>query len=114
MFAEEYNFIITSRFQSDPLERRFDQYRKMSGGRFLVVLREATLSEEIIKLKTLLKDDIGISNIMDSNVQHDENTETLLHHVDLSCCSDEIVTLSQDSRAVGIYIAGYVVKDIDW
>ena len=47
---------------------------------------------------------------MDSNVLHDENTETLLHHVDLSCCSDEIVTLSEDSRAVGIYIAVYVAK----
>ena len=48
---------------------------------------------------------------MDSNVQHDENTETLLHLVDLSCCSDEIVTLSEDTIAVGIYIAGYVAKD---
>ena len=48
---------------------------------------------------------------MDSNAQHDENTETLLHDVDLSCCSDEIVTLSIDTRAVVIYIAGYVAKD---
>ena len=69
----------------------------MSGKRFLVVLREAT-SEKIIKLKTLLKDDIDISNIMDSNMEHDENIETLLHHVDLSRCSDEMVTLSEDSR----------------
>ena len=85
--------------------RRFGQYRQMSGGRFLVGLREAILSEKIIKLKTLLKDDINITNIMDSNVEHDENIETLLHHVDLSCCSDEMVTLSEDSREVGIYIA---------
>ena len=103
---------MTSRFQSDPLERRFGQYRLMSGGRFLVGLREATSSEKIIKLKTLLKDDIDISNIMDSNVEHDENIETLLHHVDLSCCSDEMVTLSEDSREVGIYIAGYVAKKL--
>ena len=103
---------MTSRFQSDPLERRFGQYRQMSGGRFLVGLREATSSEKIIKLKTLLKDDIDISNIMDSNVEHDENIETLLHHVDLSCCSDEMVTLSEDSREVGIYIAGYVAKKL--
>ena len=66
----------------------------MSGGRFLVGLREATSSEKIIKLKKLLKDDINISNIMDSNVERDENMETLLHHVDLSRCSDEMVTLS--------------------
>ena len=84
----------------------------MSGGRFLVGLREATSSEKIIKLKTLLKDDIDISNIMDSNVEHDENIETLLHHVDLSRCSDEMVTLSEDSREVGIYIAGYVAKKL--
>ena len=84
----------------------------MSGGRFLVGLREATSSEKIIKLRTLLKDDIDISNIMDSNVEHDENIETLLHHVDLSCCSDEMVTLSEDSREVGIYIAGYVAKKL--
>ena len=49
---------------------------------------------------------------MDSNVEHDENIETLLHHVDLSRCSDEMVTLSEDSREVGIYIAGYVAKKI--
>ena len=92
--------------------RRFGQYQQMSGGRFLVGLREAILSEKIIKLKTLLKDDINITNIMDSNVEHDENIETLLHHVDLSCCSDEMVTLSEDSREVGIYIAGYVAKKL--
>ena len=57
-----------------------------------------------------MKDDIDISNIMDSNVEHDENIETLLHHVDLSRCSDEMVTLSEDSREVGIYIAGYVAN----
>ena len=112
LLAEGYDFIMTSRFQSDPLERRFGQYRQISGGRFLVGLREATSSEKIIKLKTLLKDDIDISNIMDSNVEHDENIETLLHHVDLSCCSDEMVTLSEDSREVGIYIAGYVAKKL--
>ena len=50
-----------------------------------------------------MKDDIDISNIMDSNVEHDENIETLLHHVDLSRCSDEMVTLSEDSRETGIY-----------
>ena len=84
--------------------RRFGQYQQMSGGRFLVGLREAILSEKIIKLKTLLKDDINIT-IMDSNVEHDENIETLLHHVGLSRCTDEMVTLSEDSREVGIYIA---------
>ena len=45
-----------------------------------------------------------------SNVEHDENIDTLLHHVDLSRCSDEIVTLSEESREVEIYIADYAAK----
>ena len=112
LLAEGYNFITTSRFQRDPLERQFGQYRQMSGGRFLVKLREATSSEKIIKPKTLLKDDIDIINIMDSNVKHDENIKTLLYHVDLFRCSDEMVTLSEDSKEVAIYKAGYVVKNL--
>ena len=112
LLAEGYDFIMTSRFQSDLFERRFGQYPKMSGGRFLVGLRKTTSSEKIIKLETLLKDDIDNSNIMDSNVEHDEDIETLLHHVDLSRCSDEMVTLSEDSRELEIYIAGYAAKKL--
>ena len=48
---------------------------------------------------------------MDSNVEQDQNIDTLLHHVGLSRCSDEMVTLSKDSREVGIYIADYVAKN---
>ena len=50
-----------------------------------------------------MKDDIDISNIMDSNAED---------HVDLSRCSDELVTLSEDSKEVTIYIAGYVAKNL--
>ena len=49
---------------------------------------------------------------MDSNVEHDENIETLLHYVDFSGWLDEMVTLSEDSREVGIYIAGYIAKKL--
>ena len=35
LLSEEYDFVITSRLQSDPIERRFSQYMQMSGGRFL-------------------------------------------------------------------------------
>ena len=36
LLDEGYRYILTSRFQSDPIETRFGQYRQMSGGRFLV------------------------------------------------------------------------------
>ena len=72
LLAKGYDFIMASRFQSDPLERRFGQYRQMIGGRFLLGITEAT-SEKIIKHKTLLKDDVDISNILNGNVEHDDS-----------------------------------------
>ena len=44
---EGYSFVMTSRLQSDPIKKRFSQYRQMSGGRFLVSLRE------VLKMKML-------------------------------------------------------------
>ena len=49
------HFVLTSIFQSDTLERRYGQYRQMSGGRLLIGLKNATLSKAIIKIKSLLK-----------------------------------------------------------
>ena len=58
LFDEGYEFVCPRKFQSDPLERRFGQYRQMSGGRFLVSLREVNDSERILQCRALLKGDI--------------------------------------------------------
>ena len=55
LLSEGYKFVLTSRFQSDPIERRFSRYRQMRGGRCLVGLREVQSSEKILKIKSLLK-----------------------------------------------------------
>ena len=54
LLREEFDFVLTSRFHSHPLERRLGQYWQMSGGRFLVGLRDVTSSEKIITVKSLL------------------------------------------------------------
>ena len=59
LLSEGYEYVFTSRFQSVPLERRFSQYRQMSGGRFLVGLREVNSSEKILKIRSLLKENIN-------------------------------------------------------
>ena len=46
LFDDGYNFILTARFQSDPLERHLDQYRQMNGGRFLVGSKDTKCSEK--------------------------------------------------------------------
>ena len=36
LLSDGFKFMLTARFQSDSIERRFGQYCQMSGGRFLV------------------------------------------------------------------------------
>ena len=52
-------FVIPRRFQSDPLEKRFAQYRRMTEGRFLISLREVESSVKILLIRSLIKEDIN-------------------------------------------------------
>ena len=50
-----YKFVCIVKFQSDPIERRFSQYRQMSGGCFLVALKEVKSSEKNIENESLVE-----------------------------------------------------------
>ena len=43
LLSRNYEFVLTSRLQIDPLELRFSKYRQMSGGRFLIGLRDGII-----------------------------------------------------------------------
>lgn len=107
----DYNFVLTSRFQSDPIERRFSQYRQMSGGRFLVSLREVLTSERILICRSLLKEDINFWED-DLLVRHEMDCTNL--GITLSHYENEIfdLSLSKDSEDVAYTIAGYVSKKL--
>ena len=62
MFDNGPDFILTVRFQSDPLERLFGQYRQVSGSPFLVGLKDTICSEKSLKIKSSLKEDIDIDD----------------------------------------------------
>ena len=59
LLCEGYDFVVPRRLQSDPLEKRFSRYRQMSGGRFLVSLREILTSERILAVNSLLKEKVN-------------------------------------------------------
>ena len=54
LLEEDYNYVLTATFQSDPLERHLNKYRQVGGGRFLVSLREVNNSEKILKISSVL------------------------------------------------------------
>ena len=47
--------MITTRLQSDPVEKRFSQSRQMSDSRFLDNLREVLNSERILRCRSIIK-----------------------------------------------------------
>ena len=112
LLEEQYDFVLTARFQSDPLEKRYGQYRQMSGGRFLVSLREVICSEKILKVKSLLKESCELPLIEQDHLSSDPKLcDVLQKEIDQISSSDLI--LNEDSREVASYVAGYVAKQIN-
>ena len=112
LLSEGYDFLMTSRLQSDPIERRFSQYRQMSGGRFLVSLREVTNSERIIRCRSLVKADI---NFWKEDLGSDK--PSLDFSALLALLSEHEIeiagsTLDSSSEEVSATIAGYIAKKL--
>lgn len=78
LLNDGYKFIMTTRFQRDPVERRIGQYRQMSGGRFWVSLKDVLCSERVIKFKSLVKVGIDICN---SDVKKTNDQKNILNEL---------------------------------
>ena len=76
LLDEGYEFIFTRRFHSDPLENRFSQYRQMSGGRFLMSLREVLSTGRILTCRSLLKLNI---NFWEKNIKPVQKNDKILN-----------------------------------
>ena len=112
LLQDGYSYVLLGRFQSDPLERRFSQYRQMSGGRFLVSLREVLNSERILACRSLILEDL---NFWKENIRPDEYTECIQNlFAVLDTYNSEIQesVLNTDSLEVATTIAGYIAKQL--
>ena len=96
LLSEGYEYVLTGRFQTDPLE-----------GRFLVSLNEVMRSESIIKIKCMLERDFELSALED--LSHDYVEEPVDVFIEETKNEDlSNLTLSSDSEEVVVYIAGYI------
>ena len=111
LLQEGYAYVLMARFQTDPLERQFSKYRHMSGGRFLVGLREATNNERILALKPLLKESIYF---WQENIGPDSSKDLALLYFNqnLKNISSEIESccLDQNSTEAAAVVSGYIAK----
>ena len=108
LLGEGYDFVLMARFQSDPVERRFSQYRQMSGGRFLVSLREVQTSERILQCRSLIKAGINFWKENLSKEKVPAISDEFLQYLNTHGSDIAEATLSSDSIEVATDIAGYI------
>ena len=72
--SDGYDFVLKFRFQSDQLEKCYGHYRQISGGRFLVSVMDIAHSENVLKLKSLVKEGFDIGESLKTNNDHSEAT----------------------------------------
>ena len=113
LLNEGYKYVLTVRFQSHPLEQQFSKYRQMGGGRFLVSLREVTNSLKKLKISSFVKESINFWE-EDVFIIIDLKETVLKIEKEVSPIMTKIfeTELSEDSKQVAVYIAGYVAKKI--
>ena len=104
-------YVLTGRFQTDPLECRFSRYRQMSGGRFLMGLREVKVNERILIVKSLSKESISF---WEEDIYPDSNGHHALIELNkgLETISGELEnnSLDQSTAEVAAVVAGYIAK----
>ena len=113
LFQDGYQFVLTARFQSDPLERRFGQYRQMSGGRFLVGLKEIQCSEKILKIQSLVREGFDINeSVKEKDDKLADKLACFKKSVEPILLDSDRIRLSDESKEVSDNVAGYIAKKL--
>lgn len=113
LLSEDFDFVMTARFQSDPLERRYGQYRQMSGGRFLVSAKDIKNSEKILKINNLLKEGFDIDQQFKMDFQKYDEVREFLDNVETAMHDPNSIVLHEDSRQISNHIAGYIARKVE-
>ena len=112
LLEENYIFVLMGRLQSDPIERRFSQYRQTSGGRFLVSLRDVYNSERILACRSLIKEGISFweEDLKKKVVPAVSEELSLLLNADSNAILE--CSLDNNSEEVAKTIGGYIAKKL--
>ena len=111
LFMDDYKYILTACLQSDPIERRFSQYRQLNGGHFFVSLREVETSEKILLCQTLPKENI---NFWEEKLAVTNTTQKIEKFKALDSMSVLIqeATLTAETKEVVQVVFGYIAKQL--
>ena len=110
---DDHKYILTARLQSDPIERRFSEYRQLNGGHFLVSLREVETSEKIWLCQTLLKENINFWEEELAVTNTTQEIEKFKETLDsMSVLIQEAINLTAETEEVIQVVSGYIAKQL--
>ena len=95
-------FVLTARYQSDPIERRFGKYRHMSGERFLISEKDINISEKTLKIKALINEGVEVASTVLSTEENPAKVEKVAELVGG-------LQLNDVSRQVSDNVVGYII-----
>ena len=113
-------YVLPGKISSDPIERRFGQYRQLAGDNYFLSVRQFLEAEKTIRWRSLAK----YSNLNLQDVQElelSEQDQDLLHGAEslLSQLPEEDVLLQlddmsgdEDESIIYYYIAGYIARSV--
>ena len=84
----------------------------MNGGHFLVRLNEVTNSEKILLCHSLVKEDMDFWNELALVTNPALNFEKLEQLLEQNFVATEETTLTNKSKKVSVFIAGYIAKQL--
>ena len=107
-----FNHVLTAKFLSDDLERRFSCYRMRSGGNYYISLKDILYSERKIKALSLIKFNhlnFNESNLFDDDVRSDidEDVSVFVEKLTFESVCDE------NDLNIFFYLAGYISHSIN-
>ena len=108
------DYILLGKFQTDNLESRFGQYRKLSGCNYLVSVAEMMQSERKLRIKGLLKlhtkssGDINVKTFLAtfSEVKKDKHDLNFISNFPF----DDIDVTNSDELSSLLMVTGYIAK----
>lgn len=108
------HYILTGKFQTDPLEARFGLYRRLSGTTYNISARQLFESENKIRARSLLKLQLpfnhgGIVNIENMHTESDIPINNFSDDVRINCIKvlPEDIEKANSVLPVITYVAGY-------
>lgn len=119
LHKEELEYVLTGKISSDPLERRFGQYRQLAGANYYVSVRQILESEKKIRLKALVKFNnlslpdirkVFISCIDLKNQALQADSVAIVNALPKDLLSS--FEMDEDDSTVCYYVAGYLARSL--